>query len=831
MRRSTSLSAYFSLIRAGSASALVLAIALSCSDATSPNGDAGPALKYIEILVPDSIKNALGVPNNGLGNVVVGSSQSVSAPLSANLTSDVAPAYLKSKPDFVMEAAPVNRIVLPPAPGGNDGYVPDVPLGFNFSFYGTSYDKLNVFANGLVTFGTADFAAIQARLGYYAADRIPDAADPNNMIALAWSDWSPSRAGLDAIRYETRGTAPNRRFILQYTAVPEYGSYANMTVQLVLNEGSNDITIYTPTMSTTRSVDLITQGIENAAGTEATYDSTFHPILLEWYARVRGFYKLTNDAVRFTPAHVNQPPVITAPPNIEVPTAPPVMAGSNTRLALNINIGVGSCSAGVNPGAPIATDDAAGVTTSGVRSDGLALDAAYPKGVTTIIWTATDADGLTATATQTVTVLDEEKPLVTAPAAISTRTDHGLATATVNVGNAQAQDNCSQVAASGLRSDGAELSAPFPIGLTTVTWTATDESGNSGSANQSIDVVGNVAPTISAPSNLTFNTDLGVCNAIVNLGVATANDDVAGVSVGTPVRSDGRLLSAAYPKGITTITWTATDVDGLTAKASQTVTVNDMEKPSITAPADKSEGNDPGLASRVLAAGSPTAGDNCPDVNVSSSRSDGLALAAPFSVGLTTITWTATDAAGNSASATQSIAVRDIEAPTLTVPASMKVNATSATDALVTYSVSWSDNVGVTDHSCSPASGTLFPLGPTIVTCSVSDAAGHTVSKSFNVTVLGPSEQRASLIDFVLSRDLPNGTTNPLVNQLRAASRGESCTKMADFINMVGTKSADIKPLDAAYMISEAKGIMVMMGCSESTPALRSGSSEGTTKH
>src|ERR1700704_4972024 len=122
MRRSTSLSAYFSLIRAGSASALVLAIALSCSDATSPTGDAGPALKYIEILVPDSIKNALGVPNNGLGNVVVGSSKSVNSPLSASLTSGVAPAaYLKSKPDTTMELpAPANRIALPPAPAGND---------------------------------------------------------------------------------------------------------------------------------------------------------------------------------------------------------------------------------------------------------------------------------------------------------------------------------------------------------------------------------------------------------------------------------------------------------------------------------------------------------------------------------------------------------------------------------------------------------------------------------------------------------------------------------------------------------------------------------------
>ncbi len=720
-----------------------------------------------------------------------------------------------------MEAAPVNRIVLPPAPGGNapggnDGYVPDVPLGFNFSFYGTSYDKLNVFANGLVTFGTADFAAIQARLGYYRADLIPDAADPNNMIALVWSDWSPARAGLDAIRYETRGTAPNRRFILQYTNVPEFGSFAVMTVQLVLNEGSNEITIYTPKMSTTRSVDLITQGIENAAGTEATYDSTFHPILLEWYARVRGFYKLTNDAVRFSPAHVNQPPVIIAPANIEVPTAPPVIAGSNARLALNITIGVGTCSAGVNPGAPIATDDAEGVTTSGVRSDGLALDAPYPKGVTTIMWTATDVDGLTATATQTVTVLDEEKPLVTAPAAISTRTDHGLATATVDVGTAQAQDNCSEVAASGVRSDGAELSAPYPIGLTTVTWSAIDESGNKNSANQTIDVVGNAAPTILAPSSLTFNTDFGVCDAIVNLGTATANDDFAGVSVGTPVRSDGRPLSAAYSKGVTTIMWTATDVEGLTATASQTVTVNDNERPSLTMPADISKGNDPGLGSAVIAAGSATAKDNCPELTVSHVRSDG-ATDGPFAVGLTTVTWTATDAAGNTATATQSIIVRDIEAPTITVPDGLRVNATSPSGALVRYDISWADNVAVTGGSCSPASGTLFPMGPTLVTCSASDAAGHTTVKSFTVTVLGAAARRASLIDFVLSREpaLSNGTANPLVNQLSAAESGDnSCKKMSDFISMVGKKSRDIQPADATYMINEAKAIMVVMGCS-----------------
>ena len=232
-------------------------------------------------------------------------------------------------------------------------------------------------------------------------------------------------------------------------------------------------------------------------------------------------------------------------------------------------------------------------------------------------------------------------------------------------------------------------------------------------------------------------------------------------------------------------------------------------------PADISKVNDPGLGSAVVAAGSATAKDNCPELTVSHVRSDG-ALDGPFAVGLTTITWTATDAAGNTATATQSIIVRDVEAPTITVPAGMKVNATSPSGALVRYDISWADNVGVTGGSCSPASGSLFPIGSSTVTCSASDAAGHTTVKSFTVTVLGAEARRASLIDFVLSRDpaLPNGTANPLVNQLRAAEGADSCKKMADFIKMVGKKAGDIKPEDAQYMIGEARAIMGLMGCS-----------------
>ena len=93
------------------------------------------------------------------------------------------------------------------------------------------------------------------------------------------------------------------------------------------------------------------------------------------------------------------------------------------------------------------------------------------------------------------------------------------------------------------------------------------------------------------------------------------------------------------------------------------ISSKDEQAPSITPAADVSVGNDPGLASAVVAVAAPAVADNCSDVTVSSTRSDNAASDAPYPVGVTTITWTATDAAGNFASAAQKITVLDIEAP------------------------------------------------------------------------------------------------------------------------------------------------------------------------
>lgn len=546
--------------RALFSNALALAIFTSCSDSTAPvSGDAAPlGVRYVEILVPDSLKNPSGVTSSGMRSFSLGISKAVVSPVSALSSSVAAPfKYTVSRVDFSPEAAPSNRILVPNTPQGGDGYAADVPLGFSFDFYGTRHEKLNVFANGFVTFGAVDDALARASYGWYRADRIPYAGNPNKLIAFAWTDWSPQRAGPDAIRYETRGTAPNRRFILQFTNVPEYGTYSVMTVQVVLAEGSNSVTIYSPTMTVSRSDHLVTQGIENADGTVAAFDSIQNPILGVSYPRVRNFFKLSNDAVRFAQP---RPPVITPPANVSVTTAPPAIAIASSSV-------VGACAAVVDPGVATATDDGDGVIVTGVRSDGLALDAAYPKGTTTIIWTATDADGMAANAPQTVTVSDIENPSITAPAGISADNDPGMGSAAVAAGTAVAADNCPNVSVAGARSDGAALSAPFPVGLTTITWTAKDESGNSASASQSVLVSDVEAPRISASDiELDATSRSGAVVSSFNL---VFGDNVGVVQV-TCKPEPGSMFRA----GRTPVECTAVDAAGNSASDSFVVTVH-----------------------------------------------------------------------------------------------------------------------------------------------------------------------------------------------------------------------------------------------------------------
>jgi hypothetical protein len=83
-----------------------------------------------------------------------------------------------------------------------------------------------------------------------------------------------------------------------------------------------------------------------------------------------------------------------------------------------------------------------------------------------------------------------------------------------------------------------------------------------------------------------------------------------------------------------------------------------------------------------------------------------------------------------------SAAISDTTPPVITVPANITVAATSQAGTTVTFAASANDAVdGSVPVTCTPTSGSTFPIGTTTVNCSASDKAGNIGHASFTITV------------------------------------------------------------------------------------------------
>jgi CSLREA domain-containing protein len=111
---------------------------------------------------------------------------------------------------------------------------------------------------------------------------------------------------------------------------------------------------------------------------------------------------------------------------------------------------------------------------------------------------------------------------------------------------------------------------------------------------------------------------------------------------------------------------------------------------------------------------------------------------ANFPLGTTTVNCSATDAAGNTATGSFEVKVQDTTAPTISnVPADISATATSSSGARVNYAdPTASDSVDPSPQiSCTPASGSQFPLAQSTVNCSATDAAGNSAQATFKVNI------------------------------------------------------------------------------------------------
>jgi uncharacterized repeat protein (TIGR01451 family) len=392
--------------------------------------------------------------------------------------------------------------------------------------------------------------------------------------------------------------------------------------------------------------------------------------------------------------------------------APSITCPSNVTQGADTN----QCSAVVNYSNATATDNCPGVGTPVCAPSSGSI---FPKGVTTVTCTVSDASANSASCSFTVTVNDTTPPTITCPANVVHSTDPNLCTAVVTYPNATASDNCPGVGTPVcLPSSGSTLAK----GVTTVTCTVSDASGNSASCSFTVTVKDTQAPNLSpCPSNISV-TSGGGCQ-VVTYTPPTATDNCGSATVNCSPAS-----GTCFPPGTTTVTCTASDdsPDSPDSSCSFTVTVVPC---TITCPSNIVRGNDPGQCGAVVTYAPTTGGGGCGTVTCSPPSGSF------FPVGTTPVN--CSTQAGPSCGFT--VTIKDTQAPTMTPCPSNVTVTTSGACQVVTYTnPTATDNCGSATVSCSPPSGTCFPVGTTTVTCTASDNSPDSpdTTCSFTVTVI-----------------------------------------------------------------------------------------------
>ncbi|MCB0518281.1 MAG: HYR domain-containing protein, partial [Saprospiraceae bacterium] len=409
----------------------------------------------------------------------------------------------------------------------------------------------------------------------------------------------------------------------------------------------------------------------------------------------------------------------------------PTIVDCPTNIVVNTDPGF--CDAQVFWLVPVATDNCVIATFTSTHNSG----DIFPTGITTVTYTATDGSANVSTCTFDIEVTDAEAPQIFTcndpgctllspgcPFSVFVNNDPGLCSAVVTWEQVITQDNCPGATIISSHAPG----SIFPMGFTTVTYTATDAAGNSSSCSFDVFVEDAEPPVLTCP-DITVNNDPGLCGAAVAINpVVTDNCGVASVTSFPPSGS-------FFGWGTTSVTVIATDSSGFTEFCSFVLTVNDAEPPVINnCPTNITVNNDPFFCGAFVNWTPLSANDNCSFANLLGSHSPGDF----FPVGTTTVTYDANDLVGNTSNCTFAVTVADNEPPILSFcPADVTVaTGVGACDATVTWAPPLvTDNCGAATVTSSHNPGDIFNLGTTLVAYTATDAAGNVGNCTFNVTV------------------------------------------------------------------------------------------------
>jgi len=223
------------------------------------------------------------------------------------------------------------------------------------------------------------------------------------------------------------------------------------------------------------------------------------------------------------------------------------------------------CSAFVNVPLPTSSKCSATVITHSRTtdiSDEFAHDN-FPVGDSFVTYTVSNLAGVSDTCQVKVTVLDVTAPVISCPAPVTVSTDAGQCGAVVALSPATATDNCDDA---DVDIDSDFTGSFFPLGTTTVTFTATDEHGNVDTCSTTVTVVDNEAPSITCPANVVLG-----CDALPNFHAPSGVDNCPGAQT---FQRTGPVVGTTIPlpPGTSTFEFEVIDAQGERATCTFTAT-------------------------------------------------------------------------------------------------------------------------------------------------------------------------------------------------------------------------------------------------------------------
>lgn len=174
----------------------------------------------------------------------------------------------------------------------DDGRWDNISLPFTFTFYGNTYNAINVSTNGWIGLGSTNTVTT----GFNFA--LPAASAPNAVIHALTADLNFKSPTTSSLEYFEDGSWPDRIFVVNFGSVKFFSGGGTADVQVIFYETSNVIEIHTTDCTNTTLGKA--QGLENSTGTVASC-ATGRNNTTNWSATgMPNAYQFTPDVVTFT---------------------------------------------------------------------------------------------------------------------------------------------------------------------------------------------------------------------------------------------------------------------------------------------------------------------------------------------------------------------------------------------------------------------------------------------------------------------------------------------------------------------------------------------------